>query len=296
MPALAESEAPTRAPMLVAPAPAAPDAEPVSDPDAPTPEAQLAERCVNAHALGQEARLEQRLSAARASFESCANPSCPALVRADCETWAAEVQAAAPKVIFELGSHLAPREVTVWVNGQVTEVPFGRPVTYDPGPLALRVEAPGREPMIRTLTLEAGQPVTTFPIQLALLPASPRAEAGPNRDAGLEESPAAPAVNLLPHALGTLAIVSAAVGTYFAVRGLEQQRDGLRSCAPLCPSNEVDTVRRNLIVADVSFGVSALSAAAAIVLALSPGTDGEVSGSRLSVHADADSLLLRGSF
>ena len=239
----------------------------------PTPHAKHTALCIEKHAEGQEARMEQRLKDAADAFGICADEGCPQLVREDCAQWRTQALTSAPRLMFE-----APEGeiggLRVLVDGVAIEFEFGQPMIFDPGTLNLRFEAPGRTPVERQLSLRAGAPTTVAKIDLPPPPRAVRRAPAPKPDPVLDHpipSPSVANANRTPaliYVLGGVAAGAGGVGTYFAIDGTTDREEALDQCAPLCDDMDVDSIDRKLLIADVSFGVALVSASTALALYL----------------------------
>jgi hypothetical protein len=115
--------------------------------------------CVQANLSAQEQRRADHFAAARAALATCADPSCPAVIRHDCGTRLEELARVQPSLVFDVkdekGADLV--DVTVTLDGQTLgERLDGKPVDVDPGPHVLRFDAPGRSPISQQLLVNEG--------------------------------------------------------------------------------------------------------------------------------------------
>jgi hypothetical protein len=259
-------EEPSRVPVAAPPPPTPPaEAQPISPPVG-YPSA-TTQQCVATHAAGQEARLERRLRDALGSFDVCSRPSCPELVRADCMLWRAEVAGSLPLVSFKLPDHIDAHHVRVFVNDAPVNVAFDEPMSFDPGRVRFRLEAPGHLPHEEVVTLELGQPVRV--VEVSFRSERPLTQAAPLSTPPLPAPPPKPLrhpVPVLSYVLGGAAIAAAGVSTYFVVTAIEQRADVRARCAPLCTAPDVEPINRKLLVADIAAGTSLVSAAIAVAL------------------------------
>lgn len=104
-------------------------------------------------------RLESKLVDAKSELLVCVNASCPAMVRRDCETWLAEVEAALPTVVFTARNEAGDLvHVRILVDGVfVTEKLDGLAVPIDPGTHRIRAETVEAPPQERTIVIAEGQ-------------------------------------------------------------------------------------------------------------------------------------------
>ncbi len=95
------------------------------------------EECIDAHARGQDAREQNKLSLARKLFLTCAQSSCPALVQGDCSRFVDDLSRVQPTVAFAArdasGADLP--DTTVYVDDSLvaTRLDDGRAYDVDPG-------------------------------------------------------------------------------------------------------------------------------------------------------------------
>lgn len=117
------------------------------------------EECVDANARGQVARKQQHLHVARAAFQTCAVPTCPSVVRRDCEERLADVERSMPTLACEATEEgHAIATATVTLDG----APFGNadktPHEIDPGPHRFVFHAENRPDVVRDFVVEEGRP------------------------------------------------------------------------------------------------------------------------------------------
>jgi hypothetical protein len=115
------------------------------------------EQCIDANSQAQQLRRESRLTAARQQLLVCGDPSCPAMVRADCTARLDEVQKAQPTLVLDLKSRSGDdlTDVKVTVDGQPFAVKLdGTAIPMDPGQHTFAFEAAGFEPVTKTLVLK----------------------------------------------------------------------------------------------------------------------------------------------
>ena len=117
------------------------------------------DQCVDANGEGQELRREGKLSAARENLLLCANQSCPAIVRDDCNRRLDELDKAQPTIAFEVkdasGADVSAVKVTV-DRKLLTDVVDGRSLQVDVGRHAFAFEIAGQPPVTRILVITEG--------------------------------------------------------------------------------------------------------------------------------------------
>ncbi len=222
--------------------------------------------CIDAATLGQTLRDEGKLLGAREAFQSCAAPSCPALVRADCGAWASQVTATIPTLVVGArdasGNDLV--DVRVLADGApLAERVDGLARPLDPGPHRLRFERDAAPAATIDIVLRAGESahvvIATFPA----LPPPPLVEPRERRAVAGGRT-----VALV--ALGGAALVAAGGLAYFGLRA-GGEAEALRGrCAPFCTASDTRALRTDLTIADVSMGIGVVSLGALVVVALLP--------------------------
>lgn len=112
--------------------------------------------CVAASEAGQHARAAGKLREAQAQFHSCADASCPSIVRRDCQQWKTEITQTMPSVVFAARDRAGKDlfDVAVSMDGEtlVTKLD-GNPVSVDPGKHVFRFEVAGPTPAVTTETV-----------------------------------------------------------------------------------------------------------------------------------------------
>lgn len=112
--------------------------------------------CIAASEAGQHARAAGKLREAQAQFHSCADTSCPSIVRRDCQQWKTEITQTMPSVVFAARDRAGKDlfDVAVSMDGEtlVTKLD-GSPVSVDPGKHVFRFEVAGPTPTVATETV-----------------------------------------------------------------------------------------------------------------------------------------------
>lgn len=134
--------------------------------------------CAEAATRGQEARLERKWTTARDAFRTCADESCPALVREACGPWLAEATEKIPSLVLRLSDAtdgLAIPEPKAFVDGKPVraELVAGAPMELEPGRHVVRVEGTGYFPREEEVTLQEGERERALSIALRPLPLMP---------------------------------------------------------------------------------------------------------------------------
>ncbi len=237
------------------------------------PPAPTKNQCLDAYEAGQRLRKASQLRAARDQFAICGNAACPDFAKQDCTKWLGEVDASMPTVVLIArdANGAAIEAVHVTIDGHpLTERADGRPIAVDPGPHDVRYEAGGKVLDAHVVVAEGvhdQQLVADFSkaAPTALPAPAPAPSPAPPPP---PPPPAPPTGKTLPTAawvLGGVAVVGAASFVTFAVLGRSTQ-----SCAPDCTSSQVSTLRRDYLVADISWIVGLAAAGGALYFVLRP--------------------------
>lgn len=208
-----------------------------------------ASQCYDAHEAGQLHRKRGELHQARVSFATCGAPSCPSIVQRDCVTWAAELSREQPSVVLAVvgpdGRDVGSARATL---DRAPAALDGHAVELDPGEHRLHVEAPGAPPVDQRFTLREGERARRIKVVV-----------------GEEPAPRRTSPEAATWILGGVGVVSLASFGTFAVMGKSRENELARTCDARCTDDEVASVRRSYVAADVSLGIAVLAAGAAIV-------------------------------
>ncbi len=232
--------------------------------------------CLDTHRQAQLMRLAAHYTEARENLLICAQAGCPRLISEDCIQWLAEVDALLPSVVFAVTDTTGQDLVDVHVvanDAPLCDRLEGRAVPINPGSYKLRFESPGLAPAEVVLTIRESEQhrmvrATLRPLEPALAPPVGSSVVIVPTLPAPAPGPAAPREPLsVPNAtyvLGGLALASLGVGIAFGAMGRAEWNRldeicALRSCKP----REVEDGKRDYVLADVGFGVSAGLAAAA---------------------------------
>lgn len=246
-------------------------------------------QCFDAYEQAQRLRKDYKLRAAHAQLLTCAAESCPSFVRQDCSKWLAEVEASTPTIVV-LAKHADGSAIdgaTATLDGTPLAGSLdGRAVPVDPGPHDLRCEANGTA-VQKHIVVAEGQKNQPFYVTMDSAPPpappapppAPAAAPAPTTEptsapapVAKPEEPPAPAQHAfhLPTATWVLGGVAAAGLVSFAVFGVMGR--SVQSCAPTCTQSQVDDLRRDYLIADVSWITGLVAAGAALYFALTEPT------------------------
>jgi hypothetical protein len=228
--------------------------------------------CIDHNNQGAEQRSSHHLLAARSAYMACVSePSCPNVVRAECESALSELKTAIPSlsiaVVDDLKRDVAGAEFTL--DGKKSNFQ-GVAIEVDPGAHELAAARAGDRVKLQLVALEGEQ---NRRVELTL-PSEAEVERPTPPRRGDATAPAPPATtpprrSLVPVlVMGGVALAGAASFGYFALSGKADVRD-LERCKPYCPTDEVRSARTKYLLADVSLGVSVLAASVGAYLLLS---------------------------
>lgn len=223
-------------------------------------------RCYAEYENAQVARQAGKLRDARAALVVCSNTACPAAVQTDCVTWLDQVTKSLPTVVFV--ARVNKRDdfgVSVFMDGQpiVTRLD-GKAFAVDPGPHTFRFERPPYPPQEQQLLVAEGEKDRQVKADFG----SEEEDSARANKLGPSSAPnpivdAYRPVPALTYVLSGLSIAGIAGFAFFGYSGKSDRNALLHRCAPFCEPDEVDPIKRKLLIADISLGVAAASALAA---------------------------------
>jgi hypothetical protein len=226
------------------------------------------EACFTAHERTQSLRRDYRYREALQLALSCAQASCPKLVRDDCSHWYDELEQSTPSLVFAVRDQAGRDLVNVSVFARdvlLTRELDGHAVALDPGVYPLRFEAEGFKSATRDLTVRESEKMR--PVEVVLEPLVAPVAPARKEDAPVAQPPGrerafTPAV----WALGAVAVVGAAGLLGFGIAGDRKESELRNDCAPNCRPAERDEVQRDYLLADISLAVGGAALVTATVL------------------------------
>jgi hypothetical protein len=228
--------------------------------------AQTKEECVDAYDKAQRLRQEGKLRASKAQLQICSRAACPAVAQKDCVRWLEEVTRAIPMVVATAKDEAGhdTDAVRLWVDDELmAERLDGRALEIDPGAHTFRYEFEGRTMSERVVLPEGEHRRLVADFTKVVAPAPPKS-APPVAPKDKEEPETRRG---LPAGAIVLGVASAGFLVGFAAFGLAGK--GKESCVPNCTHDEYDAFKRDYLLADISLGLSIVSAGAALWIALS---------------------------
>jgi hypothetical protein len=208
------------------------------------------DRCAEAYEQTQRAKNAGRLREAQQKAVLCGQDACSPILRGDCVTWARELAASIPSVVFDVrhADGSLPRALEASIDGQ---------------PVA-------REELGHAMALDPGQHVFAFRDGAARVEVALTVVEGAQRQGVRARFPAP---SRLPVAHGTsrrqrtaraLTGIGGAALIGFASlagAGYKHERDLEDTCAPRCVRDRAEPIEHMYLAADVSLGVGVVAAA-----------------------------------
>jgi hypothetical protein len=242
-------------------------------------------QCLDAYELGQRQRQAGNLLGAARELRLCGGPACPVRMQGDCQRWLDDVERATPAVVFRVrnseGELLA--NVRVSIDGEPPRRLDGRALLMNPGEHDMRFECEGYRPLNTPVFVTEGEKLEPRELTLeslvalgpsqSLLPA----ESGDGRvtPALAATSDARRSLSAWPVALGAIGLAGGAGFVYFGVRAKGGETD-LERCSPDCSQAQVDDVKQDFLLSNVSLavGFGGLIGAGIYLLLDEPASDG----------------------
>jgi hypothetical protein len=222
------------------------------------------ERCIVANETAGRLRNERKLTAAKEQFTTCAQATCPAMIRDDCTQALAELEKKTPSVVVRAKSSDGGDAVDVALSVDGTPISKrldATPMALDPGVHTFKLEAAGVKPITRQLVVVEGEQARVLDFAFERDVATPPPEAsGPKRP-----------FPILPTVVAGVAVLSFAGFATFALMGRSEFDSASASCGPKnggpgCSPSTVDSIKTKLLVGDIFLGVGVAAAIGATVL------------------------------
>jgi hypothetical protein len=236
--------------------------------DALSGQAPSADQCISFHVDGQALRVAGSFATAASKLRQCLHLACSPVLRAECATLLDAVESEMPTVV--LGASLRSvdlTEVSVRDGGRlIAQELDGRPIALDAGPHELLFEAPNLAPVTQAIVVRAGEknrlvsvvfepaPSVEQPAA-ALVPAPASVSPQPLATGASARQDSGFFARVRPWDYALFGVSLGLAGAGLAV-GLSA-RDDADECRPLCANERTQTIRRNGIIADTLFGLSA---------------------------------------
>jgi len=229
------------------------------------------DQCFDAYEKAQRLRKDYKLRAAHEQLLTCAADSCPDFVRQDCSKWIGEVETSTPTIVVLAkhadGSAIDGAKATL-DGAPLADSLDGRAVPVDPGPHDLRCEANGVV-VQKHIVVAEGQ--KNQPFYVGMDGGSSGSTSDGASSAPVEQpAPGESGRRRIPTATWVLGGVAAAGAISFAVFGILGRN--VQSCAPNCTQSQVNDLRRDYLIADVSWITGLVAAGFAVYFALTAPT------------------------
>ena len=214
--------------------------------------------CATTAEEAQELRTEHKLREAQQKLLTCAQPTCPAIVRTDCMQWLSEVEKAMPTVVIK-ASGPTYREiiaVRVWLDGVLLfDRLNGLAHPVNPGVHQFRYEVDGMIPIEEQVVIREGEERRMLVVQFQAMPDTGYSTSNSVEPAKVRRTP------VIPFVLGGVGLAALGSFAYFGIKGRAEASDLESGCGvtKTCSNAQIDQVRRKLQIADVSLGVSLIS-------------------------------------
>ncbi|HEY8075692.1 MAG TPA: hypothetical protein VIF62_16315 [Labilithrix sp.] len=227
-----------------------------------------AKACIAAHEEGQTLRNKKKPHAAREKFVVCARAECPVVLRKECADQLALVEKDAPTVALEARDDEGndATALTVTLDGApIADKLTGIAIDVEPGEHVFRFDrADGKSIEQRVLVVEGEKNRKVVADFSTLVPKQAQHESLDHDRKPLP--PPEKKISPLVFVAGGLAVAAGASFGFFALHGKSTEHDLQSSCSPHCADSDVQPIKRDYLVADISLGVGIVALAAAIVL------------------------------
>jgi hypothetical protein len=233
-----------------------------------------ADQCIESNNTAQSLRRSGKFDAARAELKTCADASCPRLVRNDCVQRIDDLDRAQPSIVFDLkdadGNDVVA--VKVSVDGRpLAERLTGTALQVDPGEHVFSFEAAGLTPVQRTIVLKEGEKGRRERLVLTR-PPGPQAVPIP-----LAQSPSDQAAAAARHGLTTRRLVGlvvggtglagTAVGTAFGLLAISANNAQKNDCNTMtCPHHLQAVSEHSALETDGTVSTVAFIAGGALIV------------------------------
>ncbi len=245
--------------------------------------------CATTAEIAQELRAAHKLKEAREKLVECARPSCPDIVRQDCSQWLSEVNAILPSLLIRAtGTNVTA--VRTWSDGELSPAnSSGDAIAVNPGERHLHFEADGMVPLDLQVTVSEGE--IRRPITVVLVPLQP--DAPPLQP--ISPAKPSPISTALPYAIAGVGAVALGGFMYFGIKGKSEANDLAAGCGATksCSESQVDPVRQQLLIADISLGISLVSLGAATWMFIARGSTKPKEPAAVQVGVTPGSGLLK---
>jgi hypothetical protein len=234
--------------------------------------ADVKQECVDASTEGQSLRDAAKLTQARDRFVACARDACPAIVRKACADWLADVDRRIPTVVLraKLADGTDVLDARVSLDGAPLEHGLGgAAVPIDPGEHTVRFERDGAAPVEEHVVIVEGERDRVVTARFA----GPAAAADTSSSTTDEAPGAEGSRKMTPLTIGLVAVGGVGIVSFasFAIVATSNLNNLRQTCAPYCSPSQLNDVKTEALVADISLGVGLVALAAAAYVFFSQG-------------------------
>jgi len=253
--------------------------------------------CASAFSSAQRLMRTGSLIEARKKLVLCGGPECPEVMHPDCQQWLTSVEASLPTVVFQVSSAAGVPLASVRVSLDGAEViPVdGRAWPIDPGEHEAVFESVGFRTSSRHIVVSEGEKLRREVVVLDSVPPPKVAAELPAKRLATANPPANPPASrrlTLPIVVAASSAVLAGAGAIYLGLGARGDERDLDSCRPGCTREEVDHVKREYLLANVSIGLAAAGATTAVLLFLLQGKTSTPPTATLGLNVGPDRLGL----
>jgi len=233
-------------------------------------DADVKRECIDASTAGQTSRDAGQLLEARLQLLTCARDACPPVVRSSCSRWLSDVEEQIPSVVIRAAdaAHVDITEGTATIDGNAAPLD-GKPISLDPGPHLVVVDARNGTRLEKKVLLAAGEKS-----RLIELRAEPHTATAPRLLTHTAGSPGSGTM-IGPWVLGGTSLLALGSFTYFALNAKKELNELQATCSPHCQPSAATSGKRDAVIADVSLGVSVAALAGALTWAILAGSSEE---------------------
>jgi hypothetical protein len=214
---------------------------------------------------------------ARKKLVFCGGAECPEVMHADCQQWLASVEASMPTVVFQISSATGatPEGARMSLDGAEAIPLDGRALPVNPGEHEAVFEASGFRTSSRRLVISEGEKLRREMVVLDPLPVPKVTTELPAKrlQKANEPTKAQPASRRLTVPVIVAASAAALAGAgalYFGLAARSDDRD-LDKCTPSCTRDQVDHVKREYVLTNLSIGLAVAGVTTATLLYLYSG-------------------------
>jgi hypothetical protein len=249
--------------------------------------------CVQASTEGQSLRDAAKLMKARDAFVTCAKDECPAIVRKACAEWLTDVDRRIPTVVLRAtaasGEDLAGARFSI--DGAEQSAAAGSAISVDPGEHVVHMDGPNGESVDEHVVVMEGQKARIVTLHV---PAPAPAATEPTAPETPSPASGGPSPTAATWIFGGIGVVGLGAFAGLAVSARSSFDNLQKTCAPSCASSDVDPVKRQALIADVSLGVGVVALGIAAYTFFSHReAPAAATTSRLEVHPRADGAVVQ---